>query len=76
MLRILGEFLGGYAVGTLLALVEIADEQATARCAADAQVRVDRLRHDADVRLHGVYDRHAHWMGPATKAAYHRRLGW
>lgn len=75
MWLILADFLAGFTVGSLAALIEVADEAATARCATSAQFRVDQLRHDADDRLRDVYGRHEHWMGPATRDAYRRRLG-
>jgi hypothetical protein len=71
----LAEFLGGFAIGMWLALVEHADAQATDRCVADAQSRVDRLRHDADDHVRRAHRRWAGQMGRDVRNAYEQRLG-
>jgi len=71
----LAEFLGGFAVGMWISLVEHADAQATGRCVSDAQSRVDRLRHDADDQVHRAHRRWGRQMGQEVHTAYEQRLG-
>ena len=71
----LAEFLGGFAVGIWISLVEYADAQATDRCVSDAQSRVDRLRHDADEHARRAHRRWGRQMGQDVRNAYEQRLG-
>ena len=70
----LAEFLGGVAVGMWISLVEYADAQATDRCVADAQSRVDRLRYDADDHVGRAHRRWERQMGQEVHTAYEQRL--